>query len=245
MDIGETVVVGTSRLSGNSKALIALLTAVPQNPIALHCALTARQDAAALQSGDADSRLRIDRPARRPPSPVRHPPDHRGVVRAASGRRHRAALQGRLSAAGRDDPVGAVHRRAGQPGHAGAVQALPERGGAGPATTDELEPQIESTGFFRAKSKSLTGMATALVAEHGGEVPATMEELVDAAGRRPQDRQRRARPRARRAGLPVDRHVLRVSNRIGIARSDDPGGRRDSSSRRRCRRRSGRARRTR
>ena len=43
-----------------------------------------------------------------------------------------------------------------------------------------------------------------------------------AARRRPQDGERRARARARRPGLPVDRHVLRVSNRIGIAEGDDP-----------------------
>src|SRR5437773_5505473 len=47
------------------------------------------------------------------------------------------------------------------------------------ATTAELEPQILSTGFFRAKSKSLVGMATALVEKHGGEVPATMEALTE------------------------------------------------------------------
>src|SRR5687767_8342027 len=46
------------------------------------------------------------------------------------------------------------------------------------ATTGELEPQIQSTGFFRAKSRSLLGMATAVVDEHGGQVPKTMEELV-------------------------------------------------------------------
>src|SRR5687767_15810757 len=39
------------------------------------------------------------------------------------------------------------------------------------ASTDELEPQIQSTGFFRAKSRSLVGMATALMEQHGGEVP--------------------------------------------------------------------------
>src|ERR1700682_4977600 len=39
------------------------------------------------------------------------------------------------------------------------------------ATPRELEPQILSTGFFRQKSKALIGMAQALVAEHGGEVP--------------------------------------------------------------------------
>ena len=67
------------------------------------------------------------------------------------------------------------------------------------ATPRELEPQIHSTGFFRAKSKALIGMAQALVAaprrrgagRHGG--------ARRAAGRRPQDRERRARPRARRA----------------------------------------------
>ena len=41
------------------------------------------------------------------------------------------------------------------------------------ATPADLEPQIHSTGFFRAKSKALIGMAQALVAEHGGEVPAS------------------------------------------------------------------------
>jgi endonuclease-3 len=50
------------------------------------------------------------------------------------------------------------------------------------ATTTELEPQIQSTGFFRAKSKSLIGMATAVVAEHDGEIPATMEALVKLPG---------------------------------------------------------------
>src|SRR5687767_7701535 len=39
------------------------------------------------------------------------------------------------------------------------------------ATTDELEPQIVSTGFFRAKSRSLVGMATEVVETHRGQVP--------------------------------------------------------------------------
>src|ERR1700693_1522511 len=43
------------------------------------------------------------------------------------------------------------------------------------ATEAGLQPQIHSTGFFRAKSKALIGMAQALVAEHGGEVPASMD----------------------------------------------------------------------
>src|SRR3954470_21369381 len=43
------------------------------------------------------------------------------------------------------------------------------------ASTNELEPQIQSTGFFRAKSRSLVGMATDVVERHHGEIPRTME----------------------------------------------------------------------
>jgi len=90
------------------------------------------------------------------------------------------------------------------------------------ATTGELEPQIVSTGFFRAKSKSLNGMATALVAEHGGEVPKTMEALVALPGVGRKTANVVLGHALGVPGLPVDRHVLRVANRIGIARSDDP-----------------------
>ena len=90
------------------------------------------------------------------------------------------------------------------------------------ATPAELEPQIQSTGFFRSKSRSLIGMATAVAAEHGGSVPNTMEALV----RLPGVGRKTANVVLGHAlgvpGLPVDRHVLRVSNRIGIARSEDP-----------------------
>src|SRR5512145_1223012 len=50
------------------------------------------------------------------------------------------------------------------------------------ATTGELEPQIQSTGFFRSKSKALVGMASALTGRHGGEVPAKMADLVQLPG---------------------------------------------------------------
>src|SRR3954462_4895223 len=50
------------------------------------------------------------------------------------------------------------------------------------ATTDDLEPQIQSTGFFRAKSKSLSGMARAVTERHGGEIPRTMDELTELPG---------------------------------------------------------------
>jgi len=85
-----------------------------------------------------------------------------------------------------------------------------------------LEPQIHSTGFFRAKSKALIGMAQALVATHGGEVPASMEALVELPGVGRKTANVVLGHALGVPGLPVDRHVLRVANRIGIAEGDDP-----------------------
>ena len=90
------------------------------------------------------------------------------------------------------------------------------------ATTDELEPQIQSTGFFRAKSRSLVGMATEVVDAHGGDIPRTMEELVKLPGVGRKTANVVLGHALGVPGLPVDRHVLRVSNRIGIAKSEDP-----------------------
>jgi endonuclease-3 len=90
------------------------------------------------------------------------------------------------------------------------------------ARTEDLEPQIQSTGFFRAKSRSLLGMATALVETHGGQVPPTMEALIQLPGVGRKTANVVLGHALGVPGLPVDRHVLRVANRIGIARSDDP-----------------------
>jgi endonuclease-3 len=90
------------------------------------------------------------------------------------------------------------------------------------ATTDELEPQIQSTGFFRAKSKSLHGMATAVVEHHHGEIPADMDALTKLPGVGRKTANVVLGHALGVPGLPVDRHVLRVANRIGIARGDDP-----------------------
>jgi endonuclease-3 len=89
-------------------------------------------------------------------------------------------------------------------------------------TTSELEPQIHSTGFFRAKAKSLVAMASALVAAHGGKVPASMEALVALPGVGRKTANVVLGHALGVPGLAVDRHVLRVSNRIGLAESDDP-----------------------
>src|SRR5881628_2738497 len=90
------------------------------------------------------------------------------------------------------------------------------------ATARELEPIILSTGFFRQKSKALIGMAQQLVAEHGGDVPADMDLLTKLPGVGRKTANVVLGHALGVPGLPVDRHVLRVSNRIGIAEGDDP-----------------------
>ena len=90
------------------------------------------------------------------------------------------------------------------------------------ATPEELEPQILSTGFFRQKSKALVTMAQILVRDHGGQVPADMDALTKLPGVGRKTANVVLGHALGVPGLPVDRHVLRVANRIGIAEGDDP-----------------------
>jgi endonuclease-3 len=86
----------------------------------------------------------------------------------------------------------------------------------------DVESIIVSTGFFRQKTKSIIGMASALVEHHAGEVPADMDSLT----RLPGVGRKTANVVLGHAlgvpGLPVDRHVLRVANRLGLVSHDDP-----------------------
>jgi endonuclease-3 len=90
------------------------------------------------------------------------------------------------------------------------------------ATPAELEPQILSTGFFRQKSKALVTMAQILVRDHDGQVPADMNALTTLPGVGRKTANVVLGHALGVPGLPVDRHVLRVANRIGIAEGDDP-----------------------
>jgi endonuclease III len=90
------------------------------------------------------------------------------------------------------------------------------------AKSAELEREIHSTGFFRQKSKSLIGMAQTLVDDHRGDVPADMDALIKLPGVGRKTANVVLGHALGVPGLPVDRHVLRVSNRIGIAEGDDP-----------------------
>ena len=87
----------------------------------------------------------------------------------------------------------------------------------------EVEEISRSTGFLRAKAKSLIGMANALVDRHGGDVPPHMDMLV----RLPGVGRKTANVVLGNAfgineGVVVDTHVQRVSRRLGLTREPDP-----------------------
>jgi endonuclease-3 len=91
------------------------------------------------------------------------------------------------------------------------------------ANPAEVESMIRSTGFFRAKTKSIIGFAQALVRDHGGELPRAVEEMrkLPGVGRKTANVVL-GHAYGVNEGIAVDTHVLRVSNRLGIASGDDP-----------------------
>ena len=91
------------------------------------------------------------------------------------------------------------------------------------AAPGALEEDIRPTGFYRNKARSLRGMASALVEEHGGEVPRTMPELVALPGvGRKTANVVLGNAFGANEGVVVDTHVGRVSNRLGLTESQDP-----------------------
>jgi endonuclease III len=91
------------------------------------------------------------------------------------------------------------------------------------STADELEEDIRPTGFYRNKARSLRGMASALVEEHGGEVPRTMSELVALPGvGRKTANVVLGNAFGTHEGIVVDTHVRRVSGRLGLTECSDP-----------------------
>jgi endonuclease-3 len=91
------------------------------------------------------------------------------------------------------------------------------------ADPKQLEQEIHSTGFFRNKTKSIIGMAQALVERHGGAVPDTMDQLV----RLPGVGRKTANVVlgtwfGKNEGLVVDTHVQRLTTLLGLTREQDP-----------------------
>jgi endonuclease-3 len=85
------------------------------------------------------------------------------------------------------------------------------------APQEQLERDIQSTGFFRNKSRSLRGMGQALVVSHGGKVPDSMEALTALPGvGRKTANVVLGNAFDQNVGIVVDTHVTRVSNRLGL-----------------------------
>lgn len=91
------------------------------------------------------------------------------------------------------------------------------------ANPGELEAEIRPTGFFRNKAKSIMGASQKILADFGGKVPQTMDELLTLPGV--------ARKTANvvlgtafgiAAGVVVDTHVQRLSNRLDLTKNEDP-----------------------
>src|SRR3984957_19646870 len=89
-------------------------------------------------------------------------------------------------------------------------------------TPEQLQPDVRSTGFFRNKAKSVVGAAKKIVAEFGGEVPATMDQLLTLPGV--------ARKTAnvvlgtwfrQGVGVVVDTNVTRISRRLELTKNSD------------------------
>jgi len=101
--------------------------------------------------------------------------------------------------------------------------AYPTAAALADAPLEHVEELVKSTGFFRAKAKSLVGMAQAVVVRHGGEIPHTMEALVELPGV--------GRKTANvvlgnvfgiNEGVVVDTHIGRLANRLGFTKAVDP-----------------------
>jgi endonuclease-3 len=86
----------------------------------------------------------------------------------------------------------------------------------------ELEAAIQSTGFFRNKARNIQACCKALVERHGGEVPATMEELVPLAGVGRKTANVILGNAFGVPGITVDTHVGRLSRRMGLTTEEDP-----------------------
>ncbi len=102
-------------------------------------------------------------------------------------------------------------------------RAFPTPAAMARASLPELEELVRTTGFFRAKAKSIQGAGRVITDEFGGEVPRTLAELITVPGA--------ARKTANvvlgvayglAEGVVVDTHVQRLSRRLGLTRHEDP-----------------------
>lgn len=88
-------------------------------------------------------------------------------------------------------------------------------------TQEELGEKIRSCGFYRNKSKNILGTCQILLEKYNGEVPDTLEELMELPGVGRKTANVVLSAAFNKPAIAVDTHVFRVSNRLGLADSDD------------------------
>jgi len=101
------------------------------------------------------------------------------------------------------------------------VGRYPDAAALAAAPLEDIERIVHATGFYRNKARLVQACCRALVERHGGEVPRTMEALVALPG---VGRKTANVVLGNCYGVPamvVDTHVLRVSDRLGLARGKD------------------------
>lgn len=99
---------------------------------------------------------------------------------------------------------------------------FPDAASYAAASPEELEEMVRPTGFYRAKAKSILGLAEALVTQHGGEVPGTLEELVALPGVGRKTANVVLGNAFGVPGITVDTHLGRLARRWKLTESEDP-----------------------
>ena len=102
-------------------------------------------------------------------------------------------------------------------------ERFPNAAAAAAVEPAEVEPYVQSTGFYRNKAKHIVAASRLLMERHGGAVPASMQELLPLPGvARKTANVVLAHAFGINAGVTVDTHVKRLANRLGLTRHSDP-----------------------
>jgi endonuclease-3 len=100
---------------------------------------------------------------------------------------------------------------------------FPDAAAAAAVDSEAVEPYVQSTGFFRNKAKNIVAASRLLIERHGGAVPRSMEELLELPGvARKTANVVLAHAFGINAGVTVDTHVRRLSNRLGLTKQSEP-----------------------
>jgi len=102
-------------------------------------------------------------------------------------------------------------------------ERFPDAAAAAAVEPEEVEPFVHATGFFRNKARNIVASSRLLLERHGGAVPQTMEELLVLPGvARKTATVVLAHAFGIQAGVTVDTHVARLSQRLGLSRQTEP-----------------------